>query len=215
MWSSGIGAIAWLWSRYWRSTVRSTGDSFQKNPAGAIDRNLVAERVDRPGRQRRGLRRIHLHGVRLDRDGDDEHDQQDEHHVDQRGCVDVRQRAVIRCNRTDSHGLLLSHAPGGTPARRCHDITSHEDERERNGWRDPGRLGGDEEACSVNPAKAGSRESQRSHGMRFRICLDEPFPGKGRGRVGKAWRLADFPKTFPTGPGFRRGAVLQARRDGP
>src|SRR3546814_6438754 len=41
------------------------------------------------GGRRRRLRHVHLHGVGLDRDGDDQHHQQHQHHVDQRRGVDV------------------------------------------------------------------------------------------------------------------------------
>jgi hypothetical protein len=38
------------------------------------------------------LRQIELHRVRLDGDRDDEHDQEHQHHVDQRRGVDVHHR---------------------------------------------------------------------------------------------------------------------------
>jgi hypothetical protein len=62
------------------------------------------------GRDQRGRRiadrHVQLDRVRLDRDRDDEHDEQNQHHVDQRGRVDVNHdiRVARSIAASDFHG---------------------------------------------------------------------------------------------------------------
>jgi hypothetical protein len=57
---------------------------------GAVEIHVELDHFRRRG-GRRGLahRHVELHGVRLDGDGDDQHDDQHQHHVDERRGVDV------------------------------------------------------------------------------------------------------------------------------
>src|SRR6266850_776934 len=47
------------------------------------------------GRRRRADRHVELHGVGLDGNGDDEHDEQHQHHVDERRGVDVHHHVLL------------------------------------------------------------------------------------------------------------------------
>src|SRR3546814_13990446 len=89
---------------------RSPGDD-----AAGIDRHLVLDRVDDAVGRRGVLRQVDLDRVGLDRDGDDEHDEENEHDVDQRRRVHFHHRFAIFTSGTHSHvAILLELKAGGS-----------------------------------------------------------------------------------------------------
>src|SRR6476661_5863618 len=87
------------------------------------DADRVLQRLDRRRRLVGVLRQVQLHRVRLDRQRDDEHDEENQHDVDQRRRVDVHHRfaggIVASCLHRHG-GLLLAYCsvaaapPGGS-----------------------------------------------------------------------------------------------------